>query len=470
MNTVELLLAACVVAAPLAAQQPDEPAATPAAAVPAPAAAMAEMQRSGSEDYTDLMQALLAERKLAEIPAAMEQFAAAGEPAALLWCARREVMKLAAAGADLSSAPRAAKARAMVADAAKKGYTPAMVELSRFAAVGIGLPADEKAGKEILSEACKKGSSRARAAYLLVTDRLADPNKFDAPEIVSELKKGNFYLEEIIASLYGDDSRALTWLKRATEHGSAQAPFIITQAFMAQITEAEFNEYRRIAQERHNPEAVALLGAMQAQGDGTPTSQPRDFAAALKNLELGTALGARSGILPLASLYRAEPERHSAEEVFDLYLCGMEQGDVNAAVYYAYCLSAGYGCEADTAQGIALLTKLAEAGQPYAMVALATLSFNGIGAEPDVRRAVDYLGQAGSTGLPYMYAMMAAITELGNSAAKPDARRAAIYLKMAEEQDGPDARRIYDAVMKSQTWTFLDINDMWWKNSISSAE
>lgn len=459
MKTVELLLAACVAAAPLAAQQPAALAAVPAAAVPSASAALAEMQRTNSEDYHAVMQALLGEHKLAEIPAAMEQMAAAGEPAALLWCARREITALVAANADMSTAPRAVKARAMVADAAKKGYVPAMVELARFAAVGFGLPADDKAGKQILTEACKKGSSRARAAYLLVTDRLADPSKFDAPEIVSELKKGNFYLEEIIASLYGDDPRALTWLKRAAEHGSAQAPYIITQAFAPEISAQEFKDNLMLAVERHHPEALALLGLMQAMGD--ESTVPRDREAALKNLELAAALGARTGLIALAMRYHCDPEHYSAEEEFELYRSGMELGEVTPAVSYAYCLTVGHGCTADAAKGIELLKKLADAGQPYAMVALASCCYNGSGMEPDVRRAVDYLGQASSAGVPGLYAVMAALTEMGNSAAKPDARRAAVYLKMAEEQEGPAARAAYDFILKNKAWSFLDGNGSW---------
>lgn len=453
------LLSAVALCTPAMAQEP-QPA--PAAAEqqadaplpPAVTEALAAMVRENHDDFYAVAGAVLDNGGLSKLQPYMEQAAAEGSPAAQLWLARLALDKLTAAKADMVNAPTAKEARELVKQAADKGYQPAIIEMSRLAGSGIGAPADEKEGLRLLMEACKAGNARARAAYLLVTGRL-DGGKLDAPEIVSELKKNNFYLEEIVASLQNDEAEALKWMKRAAEHGSPRAAYTLFNVGNGLVNDTEARDYLQLAVSRHLPDAVATLGVLQTVGDGTVC--PIDTVAGLRRLEESVALGYTPAAVTLASVYQTEPQKYSAETVFSLYKNATELGELRAAVGYGYCLVTGRGCTADVPQGLELLNKLADAGMPYARIALADIYFNGTGVEPNLRRAVDELGAAAGEGLPGTYSLMAALTAMGNAAAPADERRAAVYLKMAEEQGDSEAKAAYESVLTDKAWHFLPL-------------
>lgn len=431
-----------------------QPSAAEAQATSSVQEALQQVEQANSEDFYPVVTAVMATRTAEDMSAAMQEAADGGSAAALYWVSRRAVDKLAAEAADLVHDARAQKAWEQMKASAAKGYLPAKVELSRYAGSGIGREADEKEGIQLLTDACKAGSVRARAAYLLVSGRLDKPETWTAPEVVSELKKNNFYLEEILASLCGDKEQALAWLKSAAEHGSANAPFVISQMFAAEISREEFKKYLLMAAERHLPDALAAVGIAEAFGNGDLLAP--DKAQSIRHLEESCALGSTAGIVALAMQYHADAEHYKPEQVFALFRTATELGEVNAAVSYAYCLAAGYGCTAEPARGTAMLKQLADAGLAYAHVALASLYFNGEGGlEADVHRAVIELTSAGTQGIPGTYAIAAALTAMGNSTTKPDERRAASYLKMAEEQSGSAARAEYEAILAAKAWNFM---------------
>lgn len=449
------ILVAGAIVCPLSAQ---ETAAPPAAAeqpaTPTVAEALQQVEQQNSEDFYPVVTALLATQTAADMPAAMQQAAEQGSAAALYWVSRRAVDKLSVEGADLVNDPRAKTAWEQMKTAAEKGYLPAKVELSRYAGSGIGRAADENEGTQLLMDACKAGSVRARAAYLLVSGRLDKAENWTAPEVVSELKKNNFYLEEILASLCGDEKLSLSWLKSAAEHGSANAPFLLSQMYAPELSQEDFKNYLLMAANRHLPDALAALGIAEALGNGQLV--PLSKEQSIRHLEESYALGSMAGVVALAMQYHADAEHYKPERVFDLFRTATELGEVNAAVSYAYCLAAGYGCTAEPARGAAMLKQLADAGMAYAHVALASLYFNGQGGlEADLHQAVIELVSAGSQGIPGTYTIAAALTAMGNSKTKPDERRAASYLKMAEEQGGTTARAEYEAILAAKAWNFM---------------
>ena len=408
--------------------------------------ALEGVRKAQSEDLFPVAESVLqAGGTETEFYRLMKQAAEKANPVALRWLAQYTLLSVQGDATDLATNPEAVKARELMKTAADAGYAPALVDMARYAGSGVGAPAGEAEGMQYLVKAIRAGSARARAAYLLLTGRLNNGN-FDAPEIVSELKKNNFYLEDVIASLYGDSPEALVWLEKASAHGSATAPFLLGQN-KEQTDEAASLELLKLAAERHLPEALATLGAVQLNGT--------ESQEGLRKLQLSFMLGYTPAVTTLAAQYINSPQTYTPERVFDLYNLGTVLQDARASVAYAYCLVLGRGCTPMPEQGVAMLRELAYAGSPYANVALADLFFNGCGVEPDMMKAINYLGEADAAGVPNAYVLMAVLTQLGNAAAKPDARRAELYLKMAEERGEIAARSIFDALVAEKSWHFL---------------
>jgi len=355
------------------------------------------------------------------------------------------LQSVAAAQADLLTSPDAMRARELMKAAAEAGYVPAQVEMARYAGSGVGAAASESEGLRYLMQACRSGSSRARAAYLLLSGRL-NTGKFDAPEIASELGKNNYHLEEVIASLYGDSPEALEWLEKASAHGSPSAAFMLGQSKL-QSDEAAALALLKLSAERHLPEALATHGVIQmSQQQGKE---------GLQNLQLAFMLGYTPAASTLAAQFIRQAETYSPERVFELYRLGDALQDARSSVAYAYCLVTGRGCSAAPEKGVEMLRQLADDGSPYANVALADLYFNGCGVESNMMKAVNYLGEADAAGVPNAYVLMAALTQLGNAAAAPDSRRAELYLKMAAERGEQNPRQLFDAMIQQKEWHFL---------------
>lgn len=416
-------------------------------------AALAHMAQENSEDLYPVVAAVLdAGGDEADFAAFMRAEAKAGAPAAQHWLAQTELEKLVAKGGDAVMADEAVSAVKALESAAKAGYVPALLVQSHMAGSGIGRRPSEKEGLRLLTEACKAGSVRARAAYLLVSGRL-NAADWSVPEVASELEKNNFYLEEIIASLYGADEQARTWYEKAAEHGSGRAAYVLSQTFEDAIPEDKAAAYLKLAAERHLPEALAAVGMLEINGDGQLF--PVNPTQGKRHLQESLLLGYQPAAVTLASLYLNEPDRHSAESILALYKNAAELGDARAMVAYAYCIATGRGCEADAAKGREMLKTLAFNGMPYASMALADVYFNGVGADPDVRAAVNALGEAAAAGVPQCYTLMAALTAMGTSVTKGDERRAESFLRMAEENHEQTPRELYQSLLAEKEWHFL---------------
>lgn len=417
--------------------------------------ALQDMQQSGSDDMYAAVKAVLdAGGDETQFAAYMKEAAAVGCAPAKLWLATYMLSKNPPRPDAIATAPQTVEARKLVQDAADAGYVPALLEMSRFAGGGVGAPADEKLGMRYLMQACKAGSSAARASYLVVSGRLK-PENLEAPEIVSELKKQNYQLEMLIAGMYGHTPQGIEWLKKAASHGSGRAALLLAQSAEAfGLTDDEARQYIMQATNDHVPEALAILGSLQLAGSPEHGVEANPTAG-VRKLQESVALGYMASAVTLATHYLTQPDVYSAERVCNLCRIAAEQGDARALVAYGYCLVTGRGCTADAARGLAMLEEQASAGNPFAHLALADVYFNGYGTEADIRKAVDCLGEASAYGIPHAYVVMAAMTAMGNANAQPDERRARLYLKMAEEKGEPNAQEVYDAILAAKKWHFM---------------
>ncbi|MGN0837208.1 MAG: hypothetical protein ACI4OS_07180, partial [Akkermansia sp.] len=461
-----LLIAALLCILPVSADEsgappaPETPAPeTPAPETPAPDAAAAlrtalqTMAEQGADDYYPAVQAVLdAGGTEQDYLRLMAEAAAAGAPAAQVWRAR-QLSDYAMSGAASEEAVQ--EARQMLAAAVAAGYAPAMLELAAYAASGLGGRANEREAMRLLADACKAGSVRARAAYLLMSGRLSKGN-LTTPEVASELRNNNVYLEEILAALSESENpgAARSWWEKADAHGSAKAPYNLAQFADASLGEQQAGELIRRSAERHWPEALAVLGALESSGRGETV--PPDVPRGTRHLQEAVMLGYQEAAVTLAALFLREPQTYPAERVTALYAEAAARGFDRAKVAHAYCLATGRGCPAEPERGMARLQELAEQGILYAHVALADLYFNGCGTAPDVRRAIDALGEAAAAGLPHAYTLMAVLTQLGNANTAPDPERARIYLRMAAEQADPaENEALFAELTAAGSWHFL---------------
>ncbi len=388
----------------------------------------------------------------------MEEASKAGSAVATAWLLPLEITRLGVAGATLANDPRAVELRARVVAAARKGYRPAYVLASNLLGRGIGGEEDRAAASRYLVEGSKAGCPQARAGYLLFSGRLAKGGARE-PAVAAELDRNNFYLEEMLAQAAGDTPEGVSWLRRAMAHGSALAPYMLTQSQAAALPEADALEYLKLAVERHHVDAMDFLGNLSLRArelNATAgTALKEDAEGGLNLLRHAAALGQAEAAQSLATaMAQGMVGPVSAPQVCALYRMAAEQGDPQGLAGYGYCLMAGRGCTADPARGEELLRRGIEKGAQWGNQALASACFNGLGVKPDLRRAVNALGEDAAMGSLHAYAIMAAITALGNEGTAPDAFRARIYLEMAKDED-PEAQAVYDAIIAAKDWRFL---------------
>lgn len=383
----------------------------------------------------------------------MSEAAEAGSPAACLWLARH---LLPTRHKDATAAQRAA---GLASRAADQGYVPAMVEYACLLKEGIGCAQDQKKAMAMLMDACKQGNQRARALYLAFTGRLS-AGKEELPEVASELEKGNYFLEEMVAMQQTDPAEAERWLRRADLHGSAAAPFALSQMSFPGVKGQEPLECIRRAAERHHIQAMSLLGMVMLRPELVQQESgwqvKEDARAGLRLLLIATALGDDSVLGSMLAEGSLESDAPIAERVYALFrrnhLCGRDADTPGLG----YCMVVGKGCPQDVEGGLKLLEEGRRKGTAqWVSQAMASLYFNGDGVKADMRKAIDCLGEDAAAGAVHAYAMMAALTALGNADAPPDLRTASFYLKMAEDAGDREAKQVYDSILKAGGWRFM---------------
>ncbi len=347
-----------------------------------------------------------------------------GEPVSQYWTARRELDKRELKGEVSLPGPDFAKALKLLRASASRGYLPACIACANLIGSGIGCEANREEALRYLQEACKKGSARARAIYMMVSGRI-DAGKFDTPEMKYELDRGR--------------------------SGSASAAFRLAVLYSSEES-GDLSEdpapYLKLATERHWPEALCMSGKVAAgQGDAVRTV---DLLAAAAQLGSGDACRVLAEICGESGGTGITPEL-----ITGLMQRSFELGDLNGTAGYAYCRVLASSSPEEAAKWLALLKQSADSMSVSAYKALASLNFNGApGVAPDMRRAVYYLGEARSLGYVQADALIAALAALGCEGTPPDASRAEAYLKIAVDSL-PISQQWYDQLLKEKGWTFL---------------
>lgn len=413
-------------------------------------AVLQDMVKKNSDDFYDA--AVLVYDATGDVTSffrMMSELADKGNPAAMLWKARHCYIKAAAQRRECTEGLR------LLEKAVASRYVPAMVEYAAKATLQTKDEKQAKKGMSVLMDACRQGSFKARALYLTVSGRIQNGG-LTQPEIVSELKKKNFYLEEMIASLQVEQESGVVWLERATEHGSSFAPFILSQA----VTDAEKSrKYLQMAVDRHEPAALGHVGmqattAEMVQNGGESAQR---MAQGLRTLSIAAMLNTPAAVQMLAFLYaNGQGGDIPRERIVELFRLAHECGEPNGTAGLGYCKVLGAGCPQDVQGGVALMEQARDKGSNWVNQALASLYFNGDGVKADMRKAIDAFSEDYLNGNRHAYAMMAVLTALGNASAKPDSRAARVYLNMAIGGGDIQAQQLYDVFVKEGKWRFMD--------------
>lgn len=408
------------------------------------------MVKSGSEDFYEAAALVLNATgdESAFLPM-MEKAAAAGSSAAQYWLALRRLPVAAPGTADYAQLVK------WVEQAVSGKYTPAMILASQLKA-----ESNPQAALSVLMDACRLGNAKARALYLLQSGRLATGN-LALPEVASELKKNNHYLEEIVANLQTSELKAFEWMQKAALHGSPTAPYILSQTLMPGDTEQDCLDRLKTAVERHNVMALYMYGLVNLRGNEFYEGVQNNAVEAKRLLQLAAMLGAPEAAVQLAVFYSTgELSGADATRIYRLFeyaaQCGAPAGMAGVGV----CKVLGAGCNADVDGGLKLLHAARDKGDQWVNKALASLYFNGCAdLKPDLRKALDYLSADAAQGGYYSYAIAAGLAAVGNEAAPPDAAMADFYL--TEALSNPDiadvARRMYDVIVESKSWYFMPV-------------
>ena len=378
----------------------------------------------------------------------MQKAAQKGNPAAQLWLARFYAMQ---APGDASAATKALR---LMEQAAAKKYVPAMVEYAGSSHVQNTTEAQQKRALAVLMDACKLGSAKARALYLMLTGRMSSGG-LTQPEIASELKKKNYYLEEMVAAMQPDSQSGMVWMVRASEHGSAFAPFALCQV----VSPEEADGYMKLAVERHLPAALGHVGTRMVLTETVKVDGMDEKAhkEGLRMLSLSAMMCTPSSLQMLAYFYaNGQGGAVSKERIYELFRLAHAAGEPDGTAGMGYCMVLGAGCRQDAEAGVALMEQARDKGAQWVNQALASMYFNGDGVKADMRKAMDALSEDYLNGSRHAYAMMAALTAIGNESARPNPSTARVYLNMAIQNGDMEAQAYYDAFVKEGKWRFLE--------------
>ncbi len=407
------------------------------------------MVRNNSDDFYDAAALVYdASGNMLSFVTMMTAAAEQGNPAAQLWLARYLRMTAATEPAGMS------RARTLLEQAAKKKYVPAMVEYAGLVYEQASSEQEARPGRQVLMDACRAGSAKARALYLMVSGRMQNAS-LTAPEVASELRRKNFYLEEMIASAQQEPSSFVMWMERASEHGSSFAPYALCRYVSADKVDACL----KLAAERHLPAALGHMGTGIVRTEAARMEQydAQKAAEGLRMLHIAAMLCEPAAVSSLASfLAEGYGATMNKELVHGLFLLAHRCGDPNGTAGLGYCLVLGAGCSQDVPKGLEYLATARSNGSQWVNQALASIYYNGDGVPADLNKAINALTEDYANGSRHAYVVMAAITAMGNSSTAGDERRARLFLNMAISDGNLQAEPFYDFIVQRGKWRFLE--------------
>lgn len=187
-------------------------------------------------------------------------------------------------------------------------------------------------------------------------------------------------------------------------------------------------------------EAMWILARLFLKGDDVV---PADAARSMDWFNRLSATGEPFAAFILGDLYTKQNNPEAAvsaySKAYGIYSNRAASGDSDAVYWQGYMLLHGLGCQADAAQGIALLEKAAAAGAQQAAYQLFAIYTKGTGTAADESKALAYATQLADQEKDARMAYVVADAYLKGKGTPVDETRGMKYLDQAVAARVPEA-------------------------------
>ena len=274
--------------------------------------------------------------------------------------------------------------------------------------------------------------------------------EMDIDQVKTDAEKGDCDAQYALAMAYlfgwdveEDAELGYAYLRKAVDNGQTEAMTLMVRLFMQGeyngITSDEAAQLSIKAAKDSIPDAMLYAGLAYMDG----VSVPQDYAQAARYFRNAANKGNSEARVNLAYLHQEGlGVRKDETKAFKLYKTAAGADNLNARFHLGVCYEFGVGTVIDHALAAEQYTICAGKGDPIAMERLGHLYTIGFGDQPvDMERAFELFVQAASSGVPSAM-MMTGYCYLTGNGVEPDVTEARKWLKMAADNDMPEAKEL----------------------------
>lgn len=416
------------------------------------------IQKDNSQDmYPALVTAFLAtaDERAGEIW--MEQAAKDKHPVGLYYSSDLIMNSTVVCHYDTS---RATKSYEMMAEAAKSGYIPALINESICLFTGQGVERDQATALRKLTEACKSGDNNARFTWLQMTERLTKLQDLERPEVKAEIERKNDLVILYASSLMTSVEEQLNYLRQAAELKNKDAIYALAQITAKSKPEDSYVLMQE-AVRLHHANSIAIIGTLMSQK--AEKGSLADIVGLKYNpveglamIKIAAMLNSSLANLQLGEMYHTGSKdiKIDNERAFEHFRKAAYLNNPTASLTFAWMLMEGIGCKADPELGVEVCKRMMNSNLPQARMLLAYAYFKGLGVEEDGLMAADLLQEAAAQKLPQAYIFLAYITQKGCKGLTANKSRAESYVRMAALDMKDNAQKFYDKMLEDGDWIY----------------
>jgi hypothetical protein len=308
---------------------------------------------------------------------------------------------------DAFQAGRHAKGVELAKPLAEQGNAEALYLMGFAHESGQGAEADKEKALEFYRKAAagKHKDAVYRLSFILLASEKEDERDQARLALETAAKDDPAVAARILGEAYlrgrltpaADPDKAIFWWKRAADAGDIPSLLLIARFYEGQFGFAELKDTKEAlanyakAAGLGNPGAMAALGSRLLSGD----EKTRDEKKGREWLKKAIEAKEYSAYLALGDY--EENVKKDLKAALAEYERGKDAGQIDSILRTADFYIEGKGVEKDTARGLALLDKAAEAGNPIASFRLAVQSLSG--DKPDLLVGYGHLLKAAAGNL-----------------------------------------------------------------------
>ncbi len=294
---------------------------------------------------------------------------------------------------------RFAKAVQMAIPLAEQGNPEALYLLGFAYETGKGVDTSRENALNYYRKAvaAKQKDAAYRLSFiLLASDKEEDRNQ--ALETLETTAKddptvaGRILGEAYLQGRFGktpDPEKAISWWKRAADAGDTASLLFLARFYEGQFGFPEMKNSKEVIASYSKAAGQADAGAMVALGSRLLSGDEKTRDEAKGREWLKKAIDAKEYSAYLALGDFEENVKKNLKAALAEYERGKDVGQIDCMLRTADFYLQGKGVEKDSARGLALLEKAAEAGNPTANYRLAVQSFSG--EKPDLLKGYKHL-------------------------------------------------------------------------------